>query len=489
MFYRKTKLALARKEEQLASRMKLARGYEAAKQDRLVDGWGGDYGVASFDISSQLPVIRNRCRELAKNDPYVSKYIVQLRNNVIGHAGIKLSCNVTDWVNGKRIPDVMASDILERGWQLWGETPEFCDTEGKKTLTEILWRAVECWAREGEALIEMVPGFDYPQNPFAFSLKIRRPDSLAVGLITVMQNGNNVYNGVEVNSFGKPVAYHFYTTMSGNGLFSGQTVRVPAIRILHLFDENYEGQTRGFPLMACVVRSLKMAHAYDEAELVAARVDASRNGSYQQKEGIDPTEIAEAGDNGFSQVLEPGQDRIVPIGWEYNPEAPSRPNAGYGQFKKDVLRRIAAGLAVSYNTWSNDLEGVSYSSIRAGTLEDRETWKCYQSMVVNHILRPMYRRAGGWLDNCLTAGATPLPFSKRAKFGTCDTWLGKRWQWVDPMSEAQSNVIAVEHGWTTDSDIAAENGKDFYDNVETIKTEAEWTKGTSLDKALQQKPV
>ena len=451
----------------------LVRMWEAAMTDAQTLGWFGDFGVTAFDLRTQLWTIRRRCREAAKNDPYVVRALQLYRNNVIGAQGIKISMDVPG-ANGET--DIDASDRIEKAWRTWAESPEYCDVEGRKTLVQILQLAVRNWKLEGEAIIHIAhSGY----NPFGVELKVYRPDSLALDIIRpASRTDYAIYNGVEVDDYGRPRAFWFRREMLPNGTFTGEPYRVPARQILHLFDQEEAEQTRGVPVFASVLKDLRIAHGYDIAELIAARVDAARVGSWKQEDGGDPSRIADTTSGfGLTQSTEPGEDRVIPIGWDYKPDAPSRPNAGYGQFKKDVLRRIASGLSVSYNTLANDLEGVSYSSIRAGTLEDREVYKLMQQTVIDQILRPLFRRRGGWLESYIGGDrgkADGFTFDDLDRIREADSWLPRRWDWVDPHSEAAAREIAVKHHWTTDSDIAAEGGKDYFDNVETARQEAEW---------------
>lgn len=451
----------------------LQRMWEAAITDAQTLEWFGDYGITANDIRGQLPTIRRRCREAAKNDPYVCRALQIYKNNVVGSKGIKLSMDIPD---GRGNIDMDKSGAVESAWKLWSETPVYCDAEGKKTLVEILQLIVRSWKLEGEAIVQIVHS---SLNPFGIQLKVYRPDAVAIDLVRpAVGKENAIYNGVEVDAIGRPKAYYFYSTLLPSGNYTGELYRVPAKHILHLYDEDEPGQTRGIPVFASILKDLRIAHGYDLAELIAARVDASRVGTWKQVENGDLSKIADTSSPyGLTQSTEPGEDRIAPTGWDYRPDAPSRPNSGYGQFKKDILRRVASGLNVSYNTLANDLEGVSYSSIRAGTLEDREVYKLMQETLVNKFLRPLFRRAGGWLDSFLTterATRLGLSLDDARAIREADTWLPRRWDWVDPMSEAQAKEIQVSHHWTTDSDIAAEGGKDYFDNVETARQEKEW---------------
>lgn len=458
----------------------LCRMWDAAISDAQTMGWFGDGGITAFDLRQQLGTIRARCREGSKNDAYIGRAIQLYQNNIVGATGIKLTMDVLDADNKT---DMDASDRIEKAFKLWAESPEYCDIEGGKTLVSILNLAVRSWKLEGEAVIMMAHNAD---NPFGLELRVMRPDSLALDMIQQpTKRTNAIYNGVEVDEVGRPIGYWFRKQMLPNGQFTGEAYRIPARQILHLYTQDEAEQYRGVPVFAAVLKDLRILHAYAIAELIAARVDASRVGSWKQEEGGDTSKLGKFVPGvGLTQNTEPGEDRLIPYGWDYKPDAPTRPNGAYGPFNKAQLRRISSGINVSYPTLSNDLEGVSYSSIRAGTLEDREVYKTMQGELIGRLLRPLFRRRDGWLDCYLRTKKAKLDGFTEAdadRIRFADTWLPRRWEWVDPQSEAAAKKIAVERHWTTDSDIAAEAGKDYFDNVETTRQEAEWRKAKGVD--------
>ena len=456
---------------QVIKKVLLLRGFDAAKYDKQHYAWFGDYGISAADTASQLPLVRNRSREAAKNDAYVGRALRMYVNNIVGHRGIGLRC---DYDSGDKEASLKVQDAVEKAWRLWCETPEYCDVAGTKTMRRILAQAVRCWMREGEAIIRIVPK---AKNPFGISLMPLRPDALAVSLI---DEGRRIYNGVEVNEQERPIAYHFYENMTATGLFAGNTYSVPADYILHLYDEEYVGQRRGFPIFAGVLRTLHDLHDYSFAELTAAKADAMKCGVFKRTGG-DPAAIGDTDEKGnMFQERDVGEALVLDEGWEYENPNPSRPNAGAGPFTKMLLREAASGLSLPYNTWANDLEGVSYSSIRAGTLEDRDTWMNLQEDVVEMILRPLFRRQCGWLSCAVVEGALDVDLLILEDLRTSDTWRPRRWKWVDPASDAAAAEKAVEHGWTTDSDIAAEQGSDYWDNAKTKAEEAAWKKAQGL---------
>ena len=465
----------------------LCRMWDAAISDAQTMSWFGDGGITAFDMQQQLGTIRRRCREGAKNDAYMGRAIQLYQNNIIGANGIKLTMDV---LGDGGETDMAASDRIEKAWKLWAESPEYCDIEGGKTLIGILNLAVRSWKLEGESIIQIAQA-DTKDNPFGIELRVLRPDALALDMIRNPDDKHNgIFNGVEVDDFGRPIGYWFRREMLRNGQFTGPAYRMPARQILHLYTQEEAEQRRGVPIFASVLKDLRILHAYTIAELIAARIDAARAGSWKQEEGGDTSKLGTIVPGvGLAQVTEPGEERIIPYGWDFKPDAPTRPNGAFGPFNKSQMRRIASGLNVSYHTLSNDLEGVSYSSIRAGALEDREVYKTMQSEVIGRILRPLFRRRDGWLDCYLKSPRAKIDGFTAAdadRIRLADTWLPRRWDWVDPQSEAAAKEIAVKHHWTTDSDIAAEAGKDYYENVETTRQEAEWRKAKGVDQVEEE---
>lgn len=466
------------------------RGYDAARQDRHTEGWYGDFGVSQWDIRHQLRVVRNRAREMWKNDPYLTRWGAISRNNIVGADGMQLVMDVADLAKDSKTgewakrPDKMANEIIQRDFRRWASKPEYVDAAGRKDLAMMQWKAVIDWHREGEALFRLLPGFGYPANPYAFSLARIRPDSLALEYSAEVSDGTKVYNGVHVDRWGRALGYYFYTVQLATGIWSGERIYIPADEIVHVYDEDYEGQTRGFPLVASVLRFVKILHGYDEAEIIKARSQAMDVGTWKQMDGaVDPESIADPEDEDtraqLEQTIEPGQARIAPAGWEYNNAPPTAPNSVYPSFKMELVRMISGGLETAYHSLGNDPSNVNMNAGRLASLEDRESWKVKQHMLDVQMMTPIFSRPRGWLTMYLSSGLSPLPFSKRARFDAA-TWRGRRWPAYDLNGEVAFNEWAVKHGITTDTAIAAEAGEDRTANLATVRQEIIDEAGTPI---------
>ena len=217
--------------------------------------------------------------------------------------------------------------------------------------------------------------------------------------------------------------------------------------------------------------NLQNLGAYEEAAVIAARVGASKMGFFHSEDNG-----AVQGDGEDSQGVpfmeaDPGSFGVLPPGTDFTPFNPDYPHAMFGEFIKAALRGIASGAGVSYHSLANDLEGVNFSSIRAGTLEERDQWIALQAWFIDTLMEPIYNE---WIGNALAFGqivlanGSPLPIEKRDKF-SAHTWQARRWQWVDPLKDMNANVVAIENGLKSPQSIAAELGMDYEDTLIQIK--------------------
>ena len=155
---------------------------------------------------------------------------------------------------------------------------------------------------------------------------------------------------------------------------------------------------------------------------------------------------------------------VVTGEWDIKMYDPQHPATNFPPFVNALQRNIANGLDVAYPTFANDLRDVNFSSIRAGLLDERDSWKDQQEQIVEDILTEEFRRF--LAVQLLRPGC---PYTPGAYRRLCNVeWLPRKWQWVDPVKDAQSNLMQLAMGATTPQDIAADLGNNFNDNVQKI---------------------
>ena len=445
-----------------ATPQKQKRNFNAASTSNLYASWIPSNNTANIDIKKDLKSIRNRSRELMRNDDYAKKFKRMIKSNVVGSQGIKLQNQAKD-TNGNL--DKKANDIIETAWKKWCKKGN-CDVTGKYSFIDIMKMAMGTLAEDGEVLIRKVKGFD---NEFGFALQLLEADHLDE---QYNDKDRNILMGIEYDKWNKPVAYHLHKTHPGNQTLTNRDTtreRIPADEINHLFLPLRISATRGVPWMHTAMTRMKMVNGYEEAELVGARLGASKAGFYTRNQA----DGEYGGDTvvGGTPVNEvtPGEFEILPEGWDFKSYDPQHPSTAFKDFMKVVLRGISSGLDVSYNTLANDLEGVNYSSLRSGVLEEREVWKDLQKWLAEHLLDDVF---ADWLDMALLTKTVPLPFFKYEKFNN-PTWLPRGFAWVDPLKDMQSNILASKEGLKTHTQIASEMGQDIEELYQQLAKEKE----------------
>jgi lambda family phage portal protein len=221
--------------------------------------------------------------------------------------------------------------------------------------------------------------------------------------------------------------------------------------------------------MAPGMLSLHHLGAFKLAALLAAEHGANHFGFFTTPDG----QPALGSENETGQQIsasQPGTFDTLPAGVNFTPFESKYPSDNFGPFVKVTLQRIASGWRVAYHSLANDLEGVSFSSIRSGTLEERDRWAADQTWFIGAFLEPMYRE---WLQLALLSGAitmpngSALPAAKIQKFSAHE-WQGRRWEWVDPKNDMDAKILSVRAGLVAPQDLAAQMGYDFDETLAKI---------------------
>lgn len=440
------------------------RRFEGAQYNRLTHSFAQSARSINAELRGDLDALRRRSRDLAKNEPLVRKYLSMVASNVSGSSGFKLQCRVSE--GGKA--DQLANDAIELAWLDWGRA-DTCDVSGRLSFQDMTRAVIKAVARDGEAIVRIRLDID---NAYGYALQlldIERLDTMMNREGSATQNA--VMMGVEVNQDGRPVAYHLVTQFIGRDITSRKTERVSADQIIHLFMTDDPEQVRGIPWMHASMIRIHHLKGYEEAAIIASRVGAAKMGFFTTPDG-DGTPLADGEDDAGIPYTEadPGQFGVLPEGTTFEKFDPDYPHQMYAEFVKAAKRDIGSGINASYHSLANDLEGVNFSSIRSGTLEERDEWMLIQGWLIGQFLDRVY---DGWLRVSLLNGAiktitgTALPAIKYQKFRAHE-FMGRRWQWVDPLKDINASVMALENGLASPYTIAGQQGVDAEDVLDDI---------------------
>lgn len=458
------------KEEQLRKRDRartMRRGYQAAGVNRLTADWVMAASTTNMELRRSLRLLRTRARDLARNDDYMRRFLGLMADNIIGDSGIKLQVRVKN--DDKTLNSVMNS-VVEDSFNRWAH-PENASASGRMSWIDIQRYAIRTVVRDGECLIRMIQA----DNEFGFALDFVDVAWLDEFYNDRLPNGNRVIMSVEVDKYNKPIAYYLTPPRYDYLAFEPRErdrQRVEAKEFIHLFlhDEDEE-QTRGIPWAVTAMFRLKMLGGYEDAEVIAARLASCKMGFITQaqadEEGFDYDEEEEVrGD--IVDIAAPGVWQVLGPGEDVKAFDPQHPNNNYDMFTKAMVRGAAAGLGVAYVSLSNDLTGVNFSSIRAGLLAERDVYLAIQGYVIEQFCRRVFQ---AWLPNAFLAEQMEGILARDIQRLKEPSWQGRRWPWVDPVKDTRAKIMQVKSGFTSVTDVLAEQGADVEETFAKIQEE------------------
>jgi len=449
------------------------RSFTASTQGRLFHDWNSNSGSPDGELENNLKLMRDRARDLARNNGIITRYLQIMKEGVVGSQGFRIKIKGRD---DDGTLDDFANDLIEYNWYRWADNPEVSD---QYTMHDLYQSIVVGLLRDGEVLVQKI------KTREGLKLKFVEPDFLDSRLNKDISDVRQIRMGVEVDRRTlKPVAYWLKKNPYQDALPDMQlnrSIRIRAEDMMHLYQPERFGQTRGYPKIASVMTSIKWLNDYRLAELVASKAGASKMGFITSPSGDGYAE-SYGGDEFLPQMnFEPGSFDQLPDGYDIKFFDPQHPTSQMPDYDKAMLRTIASGLGVSYSSLSGDLTQTSFSSARVGLLSERDSFKQLQSFVINHFCIPLYRE---WLLQEFTVGNINLPITKFDKFGN-PTFTSRAYEAVDPLKQAQANVLNINQGIATMQDVLSQQGKDVAEHFSEIDSEKALSQKFDIQFALE----
>lgn len=442
--------------------LRLQRAYAAAQNNRLTSDWISQATSADSEIRGSIRMLRNRARQLVRDSDFAKAALRAVRNNVVG-TGIKMQAQVRMQRGGKLADPINRQ--IEDEWDNWTSAKR-CHAAGKLSWYDIQRLCITSMLESGEVFIRFV------KQPFGGSkvplgLEIIESDLLDDDYNTIAKNGNEIRMGVEIDKWGRPVAYHFFDYHPGDYQFSyarnasKKRIRIPAEDVLHLFLTERPGQTRGISAFASAIMRLRNLSGYEESEIVAARASSSMMAFVKTPD----QELFEDGTFDQESVLDfsPGSIRRLAPGEEMQFFTPNRPDDSFTPFVQQMLRAVAAGVGCSYTQVSSDFSQSNYSSSRLELLETRTHYKTLQQYLIESLCEEVYEK---WIEMAVMAGVLDLPgYDSNPDRYEEAKWIAPASQFVDPQKEAAAYKELIRSGIMTLSQVIALHGGDFEDQM------------------------
>lgn len=455
------------------------RAFDGASYGRLVSDWITSGSSIDTEVSSSLPTIRNRTRELVRNNDYAKNLIREIKNNVVGR-GFTFQCHIKQQ-RGDKLNEKL-NDKIEIEFYRWGKKKN-CNAAGKLSFAQIQQVVISNVAESGEAIVRLITK-KFGDSTVPLALQILDSDLLDETYNAVSENGNSIRMGVEVDVWGRPLFYYFHAKHPGDYSFvdapserRNSHIKIPASEIIHLFIPETEKQTRAVSWFASTLMRMKQMAGYEDAEVVAARASACLMGFIQtpaaELEGDDLENGQRVTDfeAGVFKKLNPGETMNVPN--------VSRPSGQFDPFMRLMLRGVAAGVGTSYETVSKDFSQTSYSSARQSMVSERDNWRVLQDWLKENFHQVVFEK---WLDMAVMSGTISLANYETDpnQYYESVRWIPRGWTWIDPSKEISANLEAIKSGFSTITDVVAQGGGDYEELLKQRKRELDSAKAQGI---------
>lgn len=450
----------------------------ASRSRRSLRSWNPRWGDADSDTIFDLQALRDRSRDLVRNEPLAGGAINTVVTNVVG-TGLVLQARVCRDALGMTDEEADAwESTTEREWALFAGSVE-CDAARTLTfagLQDLVFRSV---LESGDAFV-LLPSISRPfsPSPYRLGLQIIEADR-------VCNEGNRpdtarVVGGIEKDEYGAARRYHIMTTHPGS-ILSGVTRAWTLIdaygaqtgrrNVIHLYRLLRPGQTRGVPYLAPVIEPLKQLGRYTEAELMAAVVSGMFTVFVKSEMGdgelgpMMPTE--QTGGSQTDEDYKLGYGAIVGLapGEDITNAKPERPNTAFDPFVTAILRQIGVALELPYEVLVKHFTA-SYSAARAALLEAWKFFQCRREWLALYFCQAVY---AVWMAEAVALGRIHAPgfFSdpllRAAYLGS--EWIGPSRGQIDEYREVQAAELRLKTGISTlDQETAALTGGDWERN-------------------------
>ena len=477
---------------------------------RAMRGFKARSGSPNEDINYNNPTLRQRGRMLYMSAPLATSAINTNQIKVVG-IGLTLKSSINRDVLG-------LSPEAAKEWQrkteaefhLWADRKQSCDAIGMNNFDALQQLALVSWLASGDVFPIFKRYKPTPTCPYTLRIHLVEADRIstpnrmgAVGWRGITDgenpnNGNKIYDGVEVDDNGMVVAYHVCNCYPWQLVREPQEwTRVEAYgsrtglpNILHVMHSERPDQYRGVTYLAQVIEPLLQLRRYTESELMAALIQSFFTAWIVTDTDPNRIPLNTVGAGGVVGIpnTNPGEDIVSDDENEYQMGpgivshlkpgekiefgSPNIPNAGFDVFVKTFCKLIGAGLGIPYDVLIKEYNS-SYSSARAALLDAWEAFRMRRKWFVDDFCQPTYEV---WLAEAVACGRVKAP----GFFGdplVRAAWCGARWIGpvqgsLDPLKEAKAAVLQIQHGLKTHEQVTMEmSGGDWEENVNQLAIE------------------
>lgn len=443
------------------------RNYDAGNYDRPNQNWRAINQSADVTDRYSRDDVKARARDLERNSDIMNSVSGAFKRNVVG-GGFRVQAKTGETDLNKEI---------EKAWKRWCKKQN-CDVTGRQSLSQIIRMAVERKKIDGGILFVK----RYTKDGFVpFKLQMIETDELDSGTVWPKHRGNKVVGGIEYNSWNRPVGY-FIKQYDIEGYGQREPVWVEAKDVIFYFTIRRPTQLREMSDMAQTIPRIRDITEFMTAVSVKQRIEACL--AVFIEKGLPVSGVGrgnvlrEERQTYEGKLLSPGMIKELNVGDKVQVVNPAGQGADATSFTKLQQRLVGAGQGISYEATSRDMSEATYSSARQGMIEDDLTYGEEKELLLE-VMDEIYET---FIISAVLCGAISIPrFWEEKEQYLAHEWTQEPRPWIDPQKEAGADSTALKTGQKTFKQIAAENGRDWRDQIDDMAEVLEYGREKGID--------
>jgi len=430
------------------------RKYEGASKGKRMQGWKTSSSSGNAEVRPTLQTLRDRSRDLVRNNGWAKKGIGVISSNVIGDGIIPRAMPP---LGSEKYADKKRAEIANQLWIQWGESV-YCDFDRKMDiygLQDLIMRTI---AESGEVLVRRI--FDKENPVLPLRLQVLEPDFIDTAKNENTEGGGQIINGIEYDKKGTRVAFWLFDQHPGDNYVFKPTGfksnRVNANEIIHAFRVERSNQNRGVPWLAPVIVKFRNFDEYEDGQLMRQKIASMFAGYITKKDELSSNQTSST----VEDTVYPGTLQVLSDNETIQFSDPPTVD-GYRDVLAVTLLGIAAGLEITFESLTGDLSNVNFSSGRMGWIEFfRNIKKWRQQIIKPQVLDVIW----GWFIEDATIAVADLT-------GITANWTPPRREMIDPVKETEATKSEIRAGLKSLSEAIRERGFDPDDVLNERKDE------------------
>lgn len=458
--------------------------YFQGGRNPLMVSWRPALREQSRDVQQAWVDAAARAQEAIQNSGFLTRVLDVECGSVVG-SGLRLSSRPdAEALGWTRESANKWARTVEAKFRSWSENPIECDAAGKMTFSKQQQAAYASWKTFGE-VFGLLPIINRPASMSKTKVLLLPPHRL-------MQKNddlNNVVQGVKTDGWGFPLSYF---VQEKDKIFGTKEREIAAFdrdgrpNVIHVFDSSI-ATNRGISPLASVLKVIRQVDQYADATLTTALIQTIFAATIKTNvQGMAAFEgLMTTGDTGATDIdafalkktewydgakidlTQHGRIAHLFPGDELDFTKNNAPGQQYDDFTGWLMREIAAGAGVTYESATGDYRGATYSSIRmAGAIE----WLGVLRRRANIIVPFCQMVFNAWLEEEIFTGRIAFPggyfaFLANRASATRATWSGPAQPQADDFKAARSHQVLKDMGATTLANIASAYGGDWDDEM------------------------